>query len=258
MPIYSEDVKQKIFKRSLEELKVIGAWLQEFEGSGKIKPVTVLRGGWAVYSYNRWYQSIDIDLVTNKDTKESLMWYFKQNREFRTHREGRPTTVIKPLNIGGVRAGIIIDFISRSEHDTFEGIDEKPLGFEALDAHTTVRTIDGGVSFRVPDRSLLLLYKLKAAYDRGYRLRTGSSRDEEYEISKLEKDHCDILALLDRSVYDDELDYALLAEEFDGRDFLRDEIRRLPSLAAPINRYERMKHPDVEEVCENLLLLTKK
>lgn len=57
----------------MDELKAVGGWLDESEKSGKIKPLTVLIGGWAVYSYNPWYQSIDIDLVTNKDIKESLM-----------------------------------------------------------------------------------------------------------------------------------------------------------------------------------------
>jgi len=63
---------QRIAAESLEELRFIFNWVRERVESAE-NPVTVLVGGWAVYAYNPWIGSIDIDLVTNGDTKDRLM-----------------------------------------------------------------------------------------------------------------------------------------------------------------------------------------
>jgi hypothetical protein len=54
-----------------------------------------------------------------------------------------------------------------------------------------------GIEFIGPDLTLLALFKMKAAWDRSYRLETGSSPDPAYERTKLVKDRADVLALLD-------------------------------------------------------------
>jgi len=61
---------------------VIEDWLKANEDNNKIKPVTVLIGGWAVYSYNPWYGSIDIDLVTNSSIKNDLMCYLIEKQQY--------------------------------------------------------------------------------------------------------------------------------------------------------------------------------
>jgi hypothetical protein len=248
---------QGIFNRSLSELKAIANWLERMETSGIIKPLTVLIGGWAVYSYNPWYGSIDIDLVSNSDIKKRLMWHLIEKRQYISDHTVPPTTVYKEVTIGETKQKIRLDFGSRAELNPFEGAKKNPLGFDTLDEHTSSWNMGDGARIRVPDRSALLLYKLKAAWDRGYRVRSGrdSSGLDEF---KLEKDYCDILALIDPGQYSDDLDYAFIAEEFEGRDFLRDEIKNLPNKAVPIKRYGNMDRPDVESVCESLLLLTKK
>ena len=63
---------QRIAAESLEELRFIFNWVRERVESAE-NPVTVIVGGWAVYAYNPWIGSIDIDLVTNGDTKDRLM-----------------------------------------------------------------------------------------------------------------------------------------------------------------------------------------
>ena len=81
-------------------------------------PITVLVGGWAVYSYNKWYGSVDIDLVTNSKTRQSLMWYLRNERGFVPQRdEMAPTTVAKNVHDGK----ILIDFGSREDIYLFEG-----------------------------------------------------------------------------------------------------------------------------------------
>ncbi|OPX61531.1 MAG: hypothetical protein A4E30_00868 [Methanomassiliicoccales archaeon PtaB.Bin215] len=49
----------------------------------------------------------------------------------------------------------------------------------------------------MPDRTLQLVLKLKASWDRGYRLMNGTSHDQEWEGGKLVKDKGDVIALLD-------------------------------------------------------------
>jgi hypothetical protein len=64
--------QRTIINASLEELIEIFRWVHSREKMEKY-PVTVLVGGWAVYSYNQWYGSVDIDLVTNNKTRQSLV-----------------------------------------------------------------------------------------------------------------------------------------------------------------------------------------
>ena len=60
----------EIINFSLDELRVITRFLHEREDTDN--PTTVLIGGWAVDSYNFWYGSVDIDLITNNSTRNSL------------------------------------------------------------------------------------------------------------------------------------------------------------------------------------------
>jgi hypothetical protein len=126
MPDYPE-YNQAIFNQSLSELKAIADWLEWMEKSGKIKPLTVLIGGWAVYSYNPWYGSIDIDLVTNSKIKNRLMRQLLQDRYYRSDHSVPPTTVYKEVKIGEDIQKIRLDFGSRAKLNPFEGVQKKPL-----------------------------------------------------------------------------------------------------------------------------------
>lgn len=70
-----------IFERSLEELVEIFRWIEDHEKNDE-NPGSVLIGGWAVYAYNPWYGSMDIDIVTNSRTKRSLMKHLRDKRGF--------------------------------------------------------------------------------------------------------------------------------------------------------------------------------
>lgn len=97
-----------IIKFSLDELIVITEYLQEREDADD--PTTVLIGGWAVDSYNPWFGSIDIDLITNSNTRTSLRFHLRKNHNFVPYRlAGIPSSVKKDTESGAV----IIDFASR-------------------------------------------------------------------------------------------------------------------------------------------------
>ena len=54
-----------IIEASFDELKTVLAWSNDNDEKD-----LVLVGGWAVYTYNRWYGSVDIDIVTNRKTRK--------------------------------------------------------------------------------------------------------------------------------------------------------------------------------------------
>jgi hypothetical protein len=248
---------QGIFRRSLEELHAIVAWTTAMEQAGKIRPVTVLIGGWAVYAYNPWYASIDIDLITNSEVKNDLMRHLIAVRQFSRDASDPPSTVVKYVKTDGGPGEIRLDFVSRTKSYPFEGINDT-LDFRTLEDHTVLKKIGEGLSFRVPERSLLLIYKLKAVSDRSYRIRAQRSNFPEREASKLFKDYCDVLALIDRKQYNDDLDIRIMAEALARYDFLVEILQRLPDKGDAIGWYRRMSPDEVASVCRDLLTLTKK
>jgi hypothetical protein len=75
----------KIIEYSLRELEIILDWIREKE-KDRDAPATVLIGGWAVDAYSPWYGSIDIDLVTNRRTRDTLMNYLRKERGYTHYR----------------------------------------------------------------------------------------------------------------------------------------------------------------------------
>jgi hypothetical protein len=214
-------------------------------------PITVLIGGWAVYSYNPWYGSADIDLVTNSRTRQHLMKYLRDERGFVHQRDQMaPTTVVKNIQEGE----ILIDFGSREEICKFEGRIEK-CPFSLLDGRTVAREIGAGFPVIVPEQTLLMIFKLKAAWDRTFRIQNGTSSDEEWEKGKLRKDRADILALLDPAAGGTETDIRYLGERLHEYPFLVEMLREIPDDIDAINMYRRMNPVEARDSIESLLLL---
>ncbi len=247
MPPYDPD--PQIIQKSLEELEFILNWIRQ-RGETVDNPVTVLVGGWAVDAYNPWYGSIDIDLVTNNRTKHSLMRILVNEREFEHSRIGAHT-VYKPTDHGP----IIIDFASREERYPFEGRDEE-LNFDILNGQTILKVIRNHISAAVPTRSLLMLFKLKASWDRAYRIESETADDLEWERGKLIKDYADVIALLDPMFEGTELDFNFLGEKLGDFDFLKGCLRKIPETHDAIVKYNRMDQRKVREIIERLLKLT--
>jgi hypothetical protein len=125
--------------------------------------VTVLIGGWAVHSYNHWYGSIDIDLITNSKTRGSLQEHLVKNRGFVRNRKPDDTKYVrKPTPHGS----ILIDFGTREREDPFEGHDCR-MNYNVLDGRTTLRSIGNGLMFPVPERTTLIFLKLKGCLGSG-------------------------------------------------------------------------------------------
>jgi len=222
MPPYDPD--PQIIQKSLEELEFILEWVRQ-RGETADNPVTVLVGGWAVDAYNPWYGSIDIDLVTH--------------------------TVYGPTEHGP----ITIDFAGREERYPFEGRDEE-LNFDILNGQTIMKIIRNRISIAIPTRSLLMLFKLKASWDRAYRIDSETADDPEWERGKLIKDYADVIALLDPMFGGTEIGPNFLGEKFSDFDFLRECLRKIPETHDAIVKYNRMDQRKVRETIERLLKLT--
>jgi hypothetical protein len=237
---------------SLEELITIFRWVQA-RGEDERDPLTVLIGGWAVYCYNPWYGSVDIDLVTNSRARHHLMKYLREERGF-THRKHPmiPNTVAKYIPEGE----ILIDFGSREDTCRFEGRAEE-CPFSLLDNHTEVREIRDGSLVVVPERTLLLVFKLKAAWDRSFRLRSGTSYDREWELGKMRKDKADILALLDPASGGTEVDIRYLGELLQMFPFLGEILANIPDDREAVLMYRRMDQAQASDVIKRLLLLVR-
>lgn len=242
-------IPRSIIDASREELIEIFRWVQARE---KDDPITVLIGGWAVFCYNPWYGSVDIDLITNNRTRQRLMKYLRDERGFVPQRDPLvPTTVIKNVQEGT----ILIDFGSREDVCRFVGRDEQ-CPFSLLDGHTVRREIRPGFSVIVPERTLLMIFKLKAVWDRQFRIKSKTSTDEEWEKGKLRKDRADILALLDPDAGGRETDIQYLGERLHEYPFLAEMLREIPDDKDAIDLYRRMTDEEAREIIETLLLLT--
>jgi hypothetical protein len=121
------------------------------------------------------------------------------------------------------------------------------------------RKIEKEIVFNVPERTLLLLLKLKAAWDRNYRITHGSSLNPDWEASKVVKDQADIIALLDKRKGGDELNINFLGELISKYPFLLSTLRSVPCIEA-VEKYEGasrsgMKEREVRALVEDLLEL---
>ena len=100
---------EAIADKSLEELQAIYIWVNKREVKLP-NPITVLVGGWAVYLYNRYWGSIDIDLITNNNTRRRMRYYLLNERGYR--KDQKPShSVYKDTDAGKV----FIDFANREE-----------------------------------------------------------------------------------------------------------------------------------------------
>lgn len=248
MPGY--EVPRSIIEASLAEMAAISRWINDREN--RDDPVTVLIGGWAVYCYNPWYGSIDIDLVTNAKTRKHLMQHLLSAHGF-IRRRNPPfkTNVVKNILPDGE---IIIDFIPSDERNYFEGSDATcPMSL--LKGRTVPREITPGFFVTIPERSLLLLLKLKAAWDRAYRIKENTSKREDWEKGKLRKDRADILSLIDPRAGGTDLDLMFLGEKIRNYRFLTGTFTTIPDDLDAIQMYGRMDREAARNAIANVMKL---
>jgi len=182
--------------------------------------------------------------------KNKLKHILKSERGYESHQiYEKFNTVMKPTASGD----IIIDFILRKGMQ-FEGKEEY-LDFDIPQEQTTIKEIRGGISALVPTRGMLLLLKLKASWDRSYRIRYEIAEDMEWEKGKLVKDYADIIALIDPVYGGTEIEIDFLGGNLSKFSFLKSCLESVPDNFDAIQKYSRMKREEVRDVIIRLLSL---
>jgi hypothetical protein len=221
-----------LMARSLEELRHILEWFSVHSEDGRTQRF-VLIGGWAVYSYNPWSRSIDIDLVMNQRTKRGLVHHLRVDRGYvRTgpeHLAGRGLERVTP--VGAIK----LDTVSFESALHFEGLADK-LELAFLKTEVVTRKVED-LSVPAPSRSMLLVMKLKAAWDRQWRVDNGTSPDPEWERTKALKDLADVLALVDPARGGTELDVDVIGVQLGDHPVLRTVLERIESEPLAAIRY---------------------
>lgn len=244
MPAYDPN---PVISSSLEELKFISRLVAEHEDHDR--PRTVLIGGWAVHSYNAWYGSIDIDLITDSKGKKRIVDRLVGERGF-VHRRGLDDTrsIIKEVSPGRT---VILDLGRRDILDPFEG-GVGGLKYELLDGRTVWREVAPEAMMPMPDRNLLLIFKMKASWDRRYRLAKGTSHDPEWERGKRVKDRGDLISLLDPAYGGRDVRLDVLADDLNRFPFLK--VSLLQALEDPeaVQMYGKIERDGMRDLVSRL------
>ena len=135
----------------------------------------------------------------------------------------------------------MIDFGRRDRPDPFEGMDSS-LDYRFLDGNTLPWEMETGVIISVPFRTELLMMKMKAAWDREYRVMNNTSHDRDWELDKLKKDRGDILALIDPQYGGREVRLDRLGDYISRYPFLLSVIESIKNDRSAIERYGRMDY----------------
>jgi len=172
-----------VYEKSLEVLKEI------IKNQEKLNFRIVLIGGWAVYAFNPYMKSKDIDLLIEKKNFWKLR-YFLESLGFRQ-------TVSKPLDKKG--------FAMLFEDDKIEidVYDEKIAKFKTDEIFENKRFETGKINSEkvlVLEKNLLLILKILSATER-------------LGTTKGIKDHSDILALFDK--FYPKFDFGFLKSQID-------------------------------------------
>ncbi len=235
-----------LVKESYSELVSLLKWFSLFA------PIPTIIGGWAVYFYNSYFGSIDIDIVgpSHRGLFMDLIERYERTHGYEfiaKNQLGLEATSRKPVT----RNSKIIGYME-IDVCTFE--DPKPSGFHenpdkqlpySLTSENRYRRevkLDENAVCYIPRKPLLLLYKMKAVRDRTYDLRTKGAVIELAKVEKLRgkitKDRADILALIDPnpSKY-------LIRESFDA-DAFHDLVKRFKLEFSLTTLTELPKHRD--------------
>ena len=233
---------------SFKELRYIFDWSI---ANRNYKPGDIiLIGGWALHSFKPWKYSLDIDLIATGRFKDSLTRHLYSTRHYSKERDSAGNTLyLKSLDSGD----IYLDFLPKK--DQFHGTG-KLLNLMRIEYKTVPKNIshsfDPEFQVMVPEISMLLLLKLKAAWDRHYDLSLETTLNKDHLSEKFTKDCGDIIALL----LSDAFHFARfdwLSSIISGFDFLRDFLEQ--GIIEDNSTFDRISHKEGTALIKKLLSL---
>ncbi len=210
----------------------------------------ILIGGWAVHSFNPWKYSLDIDLIATGRFKDPLKKHLYSTRDYRKEKDSAGNTLyLKRLDSGD----IYLDFLPK--RDQFHGT-EKLLNLMEMEYETVPKNIsysfESEFQVLVPEISMLLLLKLKAAWDRHYDLSLETTPDKDHLSDKFTKDCGDIIALLQSDAFQFAR-FDWLSSIISGFDFLRDLLEQ--GIIADNSTFDHISHKESKALIKKLLSL---
>ena len=221
----------------------------------------VILGGWAVYFYNPYYGSVDIDVVgpSLRGTFDQIIEGYERSHGYEILQQdplGTEITAKKPIySKRGKKIGDMeIDACTyeRTSASEFHEDVSKSLPYSLCDrdgCRREARIARDAVCY-VPSKALLALFKVKARRDRSYDIRTKGATMNPSKLAwlrgKVAKDGSDIIALLDprdrSALLKDVIDYAqihALAVEFGLMDLVTDTLQEVLKDTGSLTLYGR-------------------
>ena len=247
-------------EESYKELLNLLEWFSHFG------LIPTLIGGWAVFIYNSYFGSVDIDLVGPSMGSRFLDVIERYERthsyeEVKAVDLGIEVAYRKPIIKQDRLFGHIEIDVCTFEADTgsFHEEPSKKLPYALCGTPEFVRnvTFNEKLAVYVPKKSLLFLCKLKAFRDRAFDLKTRGAimniERRQWMQTKLEKDGADLIALLnlkpERYVIKEELDFHLLKQllEKQNLNFALESIKELPTMKKSVERHAGIEQRTVEK-----------
>lgn len=246
----------KIRSASLIELKSLAGWFDLKYGTR-----IIVLGGWAVYSYNPYQGSFDIDCVGPYSPLYGQLIVYMDSNDFELERSdplGLTEVYVKHVYEQNVYIGDVhIDACYFKDENLFKENHNKklPYGLCAEPKYLERGQINDTFVW-VPIKELLFLYKLKALRDRMWRISNESlpNEDREFIKGKIEKDKTDLLALLDprHSPLDPHKSLDII-KSLDLK-FVITTMKDLPNQQDAITKYARATRAKVEGWVNKMLL----
>jgi hypothetical protein len=254
-------------EHSFKELQDLLLW---FHHQG---PVPIIIGGWAVYSYNSYLGSVDIDLVgpSMGGLFDATLEGFERERGYQAVTSGPVylgTSFRKPIydSEEKVMGYMEIDACTyENDLKSFHEDKDKELPYSLCKRPGLLTDVSLGENCeaKIPVKSLLFLYKLKALRDRQFDVEEGlgvlGAEKLAWLRGKIIKDGSDLISLLDpdpeTSIVTKELDPVILKElikEFDLH-FCKKSIENLPDMESSCSQYRNIMPETVRVWVSNLL-----
>jgi len=249
-----------------ESYKELINLLRWFSKSG---PTPTLIGGWAVWTYNSYFGSVDIDIVGPSlgGSFDHVIERYEEVHQYKRVERGifgLEYVYRKPILRGSRIVGYVeIDACSfEADMGKFHEDPDKLLPYRLCADPKLVSsiTLNGDAVCFIPKRSLLFLYKLKAERDRSCDLRARgavmSVEKRNWLEAKLSKDRSDLIALLDpqpkKWVVPGEFDHEVVKRivEDRGLGFVYGSVSALPTRVEAIKRYSAYRKVSPHEIGE--------
>jgi len=260
------ETKHILANHSYQELLDLLLW---FHHQG---PTPVLIGGWAVHSYNSYLGSVDIDLVgpSMGGLFDATIEGFERERGYQAVTTSifyLGTSFRKPIYESNQIIGYMEIDACTYENDprVFHENQTKELPYSLCARKELINdiTLDKNCEARIPCKSLLFLYKLKALRDRQFDLieKTGVLSIERlaWLNTKITKDASDLISLLDpnpeKYIIKQKIDpkkIKKLIQEF-SLEFCIESISKLPNMESSCTQYRNIETSKVEKWVSELI-----